>query len=355
MNEQPPRALIVEDSPAWQDILAEILTDMGLAVDIAPDLPAAVASLRAAPHRLAVVDLSLRPDDERNRDGLEVLEAVQRLDPGCVALLLTGYATVEIAVAALTGYRAQTCLRKETFRRADFRQTVRQLLALPPPALATAPAPAAPSPTPATVPEPARTIGRALLVEDDAGWRHILAELLREAGYVVRASLSFGEALGRLRRDRFDLAVVDLALASSTAPESNRDGLQVLREARVAGIPMVVVSGQATTREIERLYDEFGIYAYLEKQRFDRDSFLATVREASAAGLEENDIVARLTRRERAVLALLMRGLTNKGIAQELTISENTVKRYLKSIFAKLGVDSRAGAVAVALRKQTGG
>lgn len=352
MSQQAPRALIVEDSPAWQEILAEILTDMGLAVDIAQDLPSAVASLRAAPHRLAVVDLSLRPDDERNRDGLQVLEAARRLDPGCATLLLTGYATVEIAVAALTEHHAQTCLRKETFRRADFRQAIRQLLALPPPVQSSAPVPVQPQPVVAPAQDEVRAMGRTLLVEDDAGWRNLLAELLHEAGYAVRTSLSFGEALGYLRRERFDLAVADLTLASSTAPEGNRDGFQVLREARISSIPTVVVSGRATPGDIERFYNEFGVYAYLEKQDFDRNSFLTAVREATSGGLEGSDVAAHLTRRERAVLALLTRGLTNKEIARELTISENTVKRYLKSIFAKLGVTSRAGAVAVVLRKQ---
>ncbi len=352
MSQEGSRALIVEDSPAWQEILAEILTDMGLTVDIADDLPSALASLRATPHRLAVVDLSLRPDDERNRDGLEVLDAVRRLDPGCAALLLTGYATVEIAVAALTQHHAATCLRKETFRRAEFRQTVRQLLALPPLTQLPAPATVPPQPVEAPTTEVTRAIGRALLVEDDAGWRVLLAELLHEAGYTVRTSLSFGEALGHLRRERFDLAVADLALASSTAPEANRDGFQVLLEARVAGIPTVVVSGRATPGDIERLYSEFGVYAYLEKQNFDRNSFLTAVKEATAGSLEGSGAPARLTRREQAVLGLLTRGLTNKEIARELTISENTVKRYLKSIFAKLGVNSRAGAVAAALHKQ---
>ena len=80
-------------------------------------------------------------------------------------------------------------------------------------------------------------------------------------------------------------------------------------------------------------------------------AFAATVREALAAARADAGELARLTRRERDVMVLLVRGLTNKGIAREMVISENTVKRYLKSIFAKLDVDSRAAAVAKVLTK----
>ncbi len=52
-----------------------------------------------------------------------------------------------------------------------------------------------------------------------------------------------------------------------------------------------------------------------------------------------------LTSREREVLGLLAKGLPNKTIARELYISEHTVKFHLSSIFAKLEVSSRAGAV----------
>ncbi|MBA2690935.1 MAG: helix-turn-helix transcriptional regulator [Rubrobacter sp.] len=52
-----------------------------------------------------------------------------------------------------------------------------------------------------------------------------------------------------------------------------------------------------------------------------------------------------LTAREREVLALLAEGLSNRKIARELYISEHTVKFHLSSIFAKLDVSSRAGAV----------
>jgi DNA-binding NarL/FixJ family response regulator len=112
-----------------------------------------------------------------------------------------------------------------------------------------------------------------------------------------------------------------------------------------------VVSGLATPADVERLYAEFGIFACLEKQRFERATFAATIQDATAAGRADSGGIARLTRRERDVMVLLVRGLTNKGIAREMVISENTVKRYLKSIFAKLDVDSRAAAVAKALTK----
>lgn len=56
--------------------------------------------------------------------------------------------------------------------------------------------------------------------------------------------------------------------------------------------------------------------------------------------------VETLTERERAVLQLLVRGLSNAEIAQELIITIGTVKRHLNSIYGKLGVKSRAQAVA---------
>ena len=53
-----------------------------------------------------------------------------------------------------------------------------------------------------------------------------------------------------------------------------------------------------------------------------------------------------LTEREREVLRLLVAGLSNAAIAQELVISVGTVKRHVNSIYTKLGVTSRTQAVA---------
>ena len=58
-----------------------------------------------------------------------------------------------------------------------------------------------------------------------------------------------------------------------------------------------------------------------------------------------------LSEREREVLHLLVSGASNKGIAQDLSLSENTIKAHISHIFNKLGVQSRAEAVAVALQR----
>src|SRR5688572_28879579 len=132
MMSQTLRALVVEDDRSWQQIISEILTDCGLEVDITTNLEEATLALKAQPHRVAVVDLSLAPNDHNNYDGLRVLDAIRRLDPNCRAILLTGYATVELAVTALTDYGAFTFLRKESFQRSQFRDFVYRILVSPP-------------------------------------------------------------------------------------------------------------------------------------------------------------------------------------------------------------------------------
>jgi ATP/maltotriose-dependent transcriptional regulator MalT len=58
-----------------------------------------------------------------------------------------------------------------------------------------------------------------------------------------------------------------------------------------------------------------------------------------------------LTQRESEVLSLMVTGLSNRGIAGRLVVSDETVKSHLRAIYRKLGVNDRTGAVATALRE----
>jgi ABC-2 type transport system permease protein len=69
---------------------------------------------------------------------------------------------------------------------------------------------------------------------------------------------------------------------------------------------------------------------------------------ATGSALALGSVVSALSAREREVLALVATGTSNREIARELFISEATVKTHLTHLYAKLGVNDRAAAVAVA-------
>jgi DNA-binding NarL/FixJ family response regulator len=76
----------------------------------------------------------------------------------------------------------------------------------------------------------------------------------------------------------------------------------------------------------------------------DASAVVRPTRRDSIAGIA-------LTTREREILALLADGLANKQIAARLGISTNTVKTHLELLFDKLGVSSRAEAVATGVKR----
>lgn len=353
MTAQALRALVVEDDHSWQQIMSEILSDCGLEVEIATNLNDATVSLKAQPHRLAVVDLSLSPNDHNNYDGLRVLDAIRRLDPNCRAILLTGFATVELAVTALTDYGAFTFLRKESFHRSQFRDVVYRILVSPPTLPAQAPAAGASgSATKGSTGPLKNSREKALVVEDDAGWRSILEELLTDAGFSVRTCASFGDALGSLRKERYLLAVIDLSLQGilnslpgNDPSGTDLEGYQLLATTQSSNIPTIVVSGITEPDEIRRVFSEYSISAYIEKQAFDRAAFRRLIEETRKIHESQSEL-STLTEREREVLDLLAQGLTNKEIAERLVITTNTVKRHLKAIFEKLNVHTRSAATA---------
>jgi RNA polymerase sigma factor (sigma-70 family) len=259
---------------------------------------------------------------------------------GTPCVVLSGLEDEELLAHVKQLPRVLDFIPKTSFRRDVFINLVRQIGA---PALVEAP--------------------HLLIVEDDARWRGIYEDVLSDEGYVLHSAISYGEARGWLQREDIALAIVDLHLISSAAPQDNRDGFWLLRAAQQRRIPTIVVSALGAPDDVDRAYEEFNVFAFVEKEGFDRREFRTMIAEAihshpleaaeaadqkSPADSALND----LTDREREVLALLATGYTNRQIADQLGITANTVKKHVDHILQKLQVSTRAAAVAVAMRAE---
>lgn len=331
------QALVVEASPRWRAALADALRADGWTVTAVATPPEALAG---QPYHLAVLEASAAGEALP-----EVLTLMGHLATAGTRCVLFASQPADELPRELAAHP----LVLGTLPRRDFQpEALRELIQG-----------VGPRPMPAALTSAEGP--RVLVVEDDAQWRHIYEELLVDAGYAPYYAVSYGEARGWLQRVDFALALVDLNLASSAAPEGNRDGFFLLRATRQRNVPAVVVSALGDPADIDRAYDEFGIFAFVEKEGFDRRNFLRLLEAALQAGRESepagaavehsNPAFEALTPREREVMALLIQGHTNRQIAEALLITPNTTKKHVDHILQKLGVSTRAGAVAAALKE----
>ncbi|MPZ97280.1 MAG: response regulator [Propionibacteriales bacterium] len=192
---------------------------------------------------------------------------------------------------------------------------------------------------------------RVVIAEDLALLRDGLTRLLEANGFTVVAAVDNAPELRRaLRELELDVAVVDVRLPPSFTDE----GLRCTIEARAErpGLPVLVLSQyveQLYAREL--LSDGAGAVGYLLKDRVtDVAQFVDAVRRVADGGTvldpevvstllarrQADEPVARLSPREREVLALMAEGRSNAAIAGRLFVTEKAVSKHSNSIFTKL-------------------
>ncbi len=201
---------------------------------------------------------------------------------------------------------------------------------------------------------------RVFVVDDHPVVRHGLVAILRfEPDFELVGEAADGLEAARLILERKpDVVLLDLRLPGI-------GGIEVMQRVRAQepGVRFLVLTTYDTDEYIGPALAA-GAQGYLLKDATP-DELARGVRELMKGGAAlEPAVAARLlgrmadpsgaeplSAREMEVLRLLVAGAGNKAIAAQLGLSENTVKSHLSHIFDKLGVQSRAEAVAVALQR----
>jgi len=215
---------------------------------------------------------------------------------------------------------------------------------------------------------------RILIVDDHAFFRIGIRDILsREPDFLVLAEADNA-------RDAFDLAVEltpDIVLMDLTLPMSNgiETTQRLKRELAAAGIIIL-----ADDEDEDALFDAIkaGAAAFILKdigpddlvtiirrvrageylindKVFSKPTVAGRVlkefRELAVYGQEAQPIFAPLSPREVEILDNIAQGMTNKQVAYQLSISEQTVKNHMSSILRKLAVNDRTQAVVYAMRQ----
>jgi DNA-binding NarL/FixJ family response regulator len=197
---------------------------------------------------------------------------------------------------------------------------------------------------------------KVLLVDDHAVVRMGLKYALSLFKDIELAGeLSDGERAAELMKSSgADVALLDIRMPG-------KDGLSALGE-MLAADPSAKVVMLTTSSMEEDVYAALnaGAKGYVLKDR-NPENIVKAVRTVAEGGtFIPDDIKAiykarseepELTPTEREAVGLLVQGLSNKAIAEKVGISEDGVKVRLKHAYEKLGVNDRAGAISVAIRR----
>lgn len=204
---------------------------------------------------------------------------------------------------------------------------------------------------------------RLLLVDDHAIVREGLRALLGQCDdlAIVGEASNGNDAVAEARRLRPDVVLMDLKMPGLPAA----DAIRAIR-AFEPGTQVLVLTSYAEEPQVAAVL-EAGALGYVLKDvaAAELASAIATVArgepwlhaEAQRSLVKrmsrpaEVDPLALLTDRERSVLKLLARGMSNRDIGRSLHLTEGTVKGYVSNILAKLKLEDRTQAALLAVRQ----
>jgi two-component system, NtrC family, response regulator HydG len=188
MNEkQEPSILVVDDEPDIRENLRDILSDLGYAVDTAPDGPSALQLVREKHYDVALLDLRMP-----GMDGLELYRRIKEIRAGTVAMIVTAYAADDTAQAALEAGAWKIVSKPVDF--SFLLELIGEALDQP----------------------------VVLVIDDDVDMCESLWDILRERGYRVCLAHDSEQAAERVREQEYQVVLIDMKLPRANGAEVYR-------------------------------------------------------------------------------------------------------------------------------------
>jgi DNA-binding NarL/FixJ family response regulator len=185
---------------------------------------------------------------------------------------------------------------------------------------------------------------RILIADDDEQFVYFLSTLLESAGYDVVATTCADDAVLAAREGRPDAAIVDVVMPG-------RGGYSVCRELREEidpDLPVMFVSGERTDPMDRAAGILVGGDDYLVKPLHPEELLARLQRLLERARGRTPKATIDLSEREVEILQLIAEGCPPADVARRLYIAPKTISSHMQRIFVKLGVHTRAQAVALA-------
>jgi DNA-binding NarL/FixJ family response regulator len=194
---------------------------------------------------------------------------------------------------------------------------------------------------------------RIVIADDSLLLREGLAELLTSRGFEIVGQAANGtELMRQVIAYRPDVALVDIRMPPTGTDEGLRAAEEIATQSPGTGV--LILSDYLEPTYAARLLETGAPgRGYLLKETVtDLDSFTAAVRRVALGECvvdpaivlrvlqrrHKSDHLDDLSDRERQILALMAEGKTNRGIAEDLVLSERTVESHVRRVLLKLGV-----------------
>jgi len=186
--------------------------------------------------------------------------------------------------------------------------------------------------------------GTVLLVDDELDTRELLAGAIERAGYRCVTAQDARNALEKAAMTgAVDVVVTDVVLGAE-----DRGGLRLMGDLKAAEVhaPVIVITAYADVEKVKIALNQGAVY--LIEKPFRATELIQVIDRVKAQGPDVRPTVtqvllgANLTDKERVVARHLLEGLSYAEIAELESNSPNTIRQHVSTIYAKLGVGSRA-------------